>query len=73
MPSLPRISGEECVAALAKIGFVQVRQRGSHIVLRRDQPRATITVPAHNELATGTLRAIIRQADLTVEEFRALL
>ena len=73
MPSLPRISGQECVAALAKIGFVLVRQRGSHMVIRRDAPRSTITVPDHNELATGTLRAIIRQAELTVEEFRALL
>lgn len=73
MPPLPRISGRECVAALAKIGFVLVRQRGSHMIIRRDAPRATITVPDHNELATGTLRAIIRQAELTVEEFRALL
>jgi predicted RNA binding protein YcfA (HicA-like mRNA interferase family) len=73
MPSLPRISGRECVTALAKIGFVVARQRGSHIVVRRDEPRTTITVPDHDELATGSLRAIIRQADLTVDEFRDLL
>jgi predicted RNA binding protein YcfA (HicA-like mRNA interferase family) len=73
MPPLPRISGRECVAALAKIGFVLVRQRGSHMIVRRTEPRSMITIPDHSELATGTLRAIIRQADLTVDEFRALL
>jgi len=71
---LPRISGREVVKALRKIGYEQDRQRGSHIVLRQTvHPHRRITVPDHNEVAKGTLRAIIREAGLTVEEFKALL
>jgi predicted RNA binding protein YcfA (HicA-like mRNA interferase family) len=66
---LPRISGEECIKALAKAGFVIVRQHGSHVIVRRTDPFAQIVVPDHKELDRGTLRAIIRQAGLTVEEF----
>jgi predicted RNA binding protein YcfA (HicA-like mRNA interferase family) len=71
---LPRISGREVVAALRKIGYVFDHQRGSHIVLRHtDPPHRRLTVPDHAEVAKGTLRAIIRQAGLTVDEFKALL
>jgi predicted RNA binding protein YcfA (HicA-like mRNA interferase family) len=70
---LPVISGRECVAALARIGFQMKRQQGSHIVLRRDEPFAQLVVPDHKVLDRGTLRAIIRQADLSVEEFCRLL
>ena len=49
------------------------RQRGSHIILIREEPRTTVTVPNHKELDKGTLRAIIRQAGLSVDEFVALL
>jgi len=73
MPESPHISGRRCVAALARIGFVMVRQRGSHMLMRRDDPRTTISVPDHDELDRGTLRAIIRQAGLTVQEFIDLL
>jgi predicted RNA binding protein YcfA (HicA-like mRNA interferase family) len=75
MPVLPLISGQECAAALAKIGFVLVRQRGSHMALRRDTPppARTVIVPDHDELDRGTLRSIIRQAGLTVQEFLDLL
>jgi predicted RNA binding protein YcfA (HicA-like mRNA interferase family) len=73
MSKLPRISGWECVHALEKVGFGIVRQRGSHIVIRRDNPYAQIVVPDHKELAPGILRRIIRDAGLTVEEFVALL
>ncbi|MFH0791487.1 MAG: type II toxin-antitoxin system HicA family toxin [Candidatus Omnitrophota bacterium] len=45
------------------------RQHGSHIILRRDNPFAQLVIPNHKELDKGTLRAIIRQADLNVEEF----
>lgn len=69
MSSLPRISGRECVNAFSKVGFVQRRQHGSHIILRRDNPFAQLVVPDHKELDRGTLRAIIHQAGLTVEEF----
>jgi predicted RNA binding protein YcfA (HicA-like mRNA interferase family) len=62
------------VKALRKIGYGRDRQRGSHIVLRQTvPPHRRITVPDHKEVAKGTLRAIIRQAGLTVNEFNALL
>ncbi|MDQ3754111.1 MAG: type II toxin-antitoxin system HicA family toxin [Acidobacteriota bacterium] len=74
MSVLPRISGREVVKALRQIGYEQDRQRGSHIVLRQTvAPHRRITVPDHTEVAKGTLRAIIRQAGLSVEEFKALL
>jgi predicted RNA binding protein YcfA (HicA-like mRNA interferase family) len=72
--ALPRVSGREVVRALQKIEYERDRQRGSHIVLRQTvPPHRRITVPDHKELAKGTLRAIIRQAGLTVDEFKALL
>jgi predicted RNA binding protein YcfA (HicA-like mRNA interferase family) len=71
---LPQLSGREVVKALGKIGYKFDRQRGSHIVLRNiEPPHRRLTVPDHNEVAKGTLRSIIRQAGLTVEEFMALL
>ncbi len=73
MTALLHISGRDCVAALTRAGFRQLRQRGSHIVVRRDDPFAQLVVPDHRELDRGTLRAIIRQAGMTVEQFNALL
>ena len=74
MSALPRVSGREVVKALQKVGYEKDRQRGSHIVLRRTAPpHRRITVPDHKEVARGALRAIIRQAGLTVDEFKALL
>ena len=67
------VSGAECIKALGKVGFEVYRQRGSHIVLVRKSPPAQTTIPNHKELDRGTLRAIIRQTGLTVEEFVALL
>ncbi|HEV7747063.1 MAG TPA: type II toxin-antitoxin system HicA family toxin [Pyrinomonadaceae bacterium] len=73
MSKLPVVSCAQCVKALGKIGFEVYRQRGSHIVLVRISPPAQTTIPDHKELDRGTLRAIIRQIGLTVEEFIALL
>jgi predicted RNA binding protein YcfA (HicA-like mRNA interferase family) len=73
MTRLPSVSGRECVRALERVGFYVDRQRGSHIVMKRDDPPARVVVPDHRELKRGTLRAIIRQAGLTVEEFVELL
>ena len=74
MSALPRVSGREVVKALQKVGYERDRQRGSHIVLRQTaSPHRRITVPDHKEVAKGTLRAIIRQSGLTVDEFKALL
>jgi predicted RNA binding protein YcfA (HicA-like mRNA interferase family) len=71
---LPRASGREVVKALLKIGYEQDRQRGSHIILRQvAAPHRRLVIPDHGEVAKGTLRAIIRQAGLTVDEFKALL
>jgi predicted RNA binding protein YcfA (HicA-like mRNA interferase family) len=72
--ALPVVSGREVVRALEKIGYVLDRQRGSHIILRQQvAPHRRLTVPDHREVAKGTLRAVIRQAGLTVEGFRNLL
>ncbi|MCX6141588.1 MAG: type II toxin-antitoxin system HicA family toxin [Ignavibacteriales bacterium] len=73
MSLLPRISGRECVKALEKAGFIIKRQEGSHIILRRGEPFAQLVVPDHKELDRGTLRAIIRQAGITVDDFIKLL
>jgi len=73
MNKLPAISGRECVKALEKAGFYFKRQTGSHIVLRRDDPFGQVVVPDHKELDRGTLRAIIRQTGLGVDEFLKLL
>jgi predicted RNA binding protein YcfA (HicA-like mRNA interferase family) len=73
MSKLPALSGRECTAALLKAGFYLKRQHGSHLVLRRDNPFAQVMVPDHQELDRGTLRAIIRQAGLSVDQFVGLL
>jgi len=73
MSRLPRISGRDCARALERIGFHFKRQEGSHIILRRDEPFAQVVVPDHKELDRGTLRAIIRHAGLSMEEFVRLL
>jgi predicted RNA binding protein YcfA (HicA-like mRNA interferase family) len=73
MARLPVLSARERIAALEKAGFYVVRQRGSHITLRRDSPPGRVTVPNHKELRTGMLRAIIRQAGITIDEFLELL
>jgi predicted RNA binding protein YcfA (HicA-like mRNA interferase family) len=74
MPKLPVVSGLEVAKALSKIGYEVDHQTGSHLILRqKEYPYRRITVPMHKELAKGTLRAIIRQAGLTVEEFLELL
>ena len=70
-PKLRPVSGEETIAALERSGFSQVRQRGSHVVLQKQLQDRTIgcVVPLHRELAIGTLRGILRQAEITPEEF----
>jgi predicted RNA binding protein YcfA (HicA-like mRNA interferase family) len=70
MPRLRRLSGREVVSILQRFGFQPVSQRGSHIKLQRETAvgRQTLTVPAHDELDTGTLRAVIRQASRFVPE-----
>ncbi|MHB1545035.1 MAG: type II toxin-antitoxin system HicA family toxin [bacterium] len=69
MSKLLVISGRECIKALEKAGFYFKRQEGSHIVLRKDNPFAQVVVPDHKELDRGTLRSIIRQSGLSIDEF----
>jgi predicted RNA binding protein YcfA (HicA-like mRNA interferase family) len=73
MSRLPQISGMECVKALQRAGYEVRRQKGSHIILTRQDPYRLVSVPNHKTLKSGTLRAIISQAGLTVEEFLDLL
>lgn len=73
MSKLPVISGRECVRSLERAGFYLKRQTGSHLILRRNEPFAQVVVPDHKVLDRGTLRAIIRQAGLSVDEFVDLL
>ncbi|MGK7957229.1 MAG: type II toxin-antitoxin system HicA family toxin [Crocosphaera sp.] len=67
------MSGKKCVQALIKIGFVVNSQKGSPIVIVRQVRKTRLSIPNHKELDRGTLRTIIRQAGLTVDEFVQLL
>ncbi len=71
MPSLPRVSGAEVIRALERLGFAVVRQRGSHVVLRRDA--VGCVVPNHRELKTGTLAGVLKQAGVSAEQFLEVL
>jgi len=73
MSKLPRISGRNAVRALEKVGFYVKRQHGSHIILRRDNPFCQTVIPDHKELDRGTLRAILRQTDVSIDEFCRLI
>lgn len=74
MSRLPVVSGREAAAAFGRIGYRIDHQTGSHMILRQESPPfRRLTVPDHEEVAKGTLRALIREAGLTVEEFVALL
>ena len=71
MPRLPRISGNEAVRALERLGFIQSRQTGSHVVLKKPTLEGEIVcvVPLHRELKVGTLSGVLKQAKVTPEEF----
>ena len=77
MPKLPRISGSEAVQVLERLGFYESRQTGSHVVMKKpilDETETRIgeivcVVPLHRELKTGTLSGVLKQAQVTSEEF----
>lgn len=71
MPKLPNISGAAAIRALERLGFTVVRQRGSHVVLRRGNSGCVI--PTHRELKVGTLAGALKQASVSAEEFIAAL
>ena len=75
MPKLRRVSGDQAIRALTRLGFAQVRQRGSHVVMRKPDSEGDggCAVPRHRELAIGTLHGILRQAGVTPDEFMASL
>ena len=74
MPKLPVVSGLEVMKALSRIGYEIDHQTGSHMILRqKEYPHRRLTVPNHKEIAKGTLKAIIKQTGLDVEEFVKLL
>ena len=71
MSKLRRVSGKEAIATLERLGFVQVRQRGSHVVMKKQGPKGAVgcVVPMHKELAIGTLYNVLKLAQVTVDEF----
>ena len=75
MAKLPKVSGRQAIKVFQQIGYRVVRQNGSHVRLRDDgnERHRPLTVPNHKELKPGLLRALIRDAGLTVDEFATLL
>lgn len=76
MPKLPVLSGKEMIKILSKIGFVHIRTSGSHAILNKQDEikgKITIPVPLHPELAKGTLKSIMRQASLELEDLLKLM
>ncbi|MGH2861912.1 MAG: type II toxin-antitoxin system HicA family toxin [Solirubrobacteraceae bacterium] len=70
---LPVVSGQQLIAALEKLGWVVVRQRGSHVRLKHQERSTSLVVPLHRELKRGTLAGILRDAGIEREELRRLL
>ena len=68
MPRLPVVSGDDCIRALGKIGYCVARTKGDHVRLRCPG-RKPVTVPLHKELDPGTLKSILREAEVSVDEF----
>lgn len=73
MPKLPVVSGAAAVKAFCRAGWRVDRQRGSHVVLLKQGSIASLSVPQHRELAPGTLRSLIRSAEMSIEELVAWL
>ena len=71
MPKLPHVSGDAVVRALERLGFQKLRQSGSHVMMRRGSKGCV--VPMHSEVKVGTLAGVLRQADVTPDEFIAAL
>lgn len=73
MARLANISGKEAVKAFQKAGWQPIGQVGSHLMMSKPGLRVNLSVPQHKELSVGTIRALIRHAGMTVDEFLALL
>ena len=79
MPKLPRVTATKAIKALEKLGFTKVRQKGSHVIMKKqlsngDNTQIGCVVPLHNKtLAVGTLKSILNQANVSVDEFIQVL
>ena len=73
MPKYPELPPDRIVAALQRLGFYVRRQRGSHVVMRRDQPFAQTIVPHHRTMKPTILAEILRQANISLDDFLKLL
>ena len=73
MTKLPAVSGKQAIAAFERAGWVFARQRGSHVMMKRRGHRLVLTIPLAKELDRGLLRRLIRDAGLTVNQFREYL
>jgi len=71
MPKPLRVSGKDMIRALERLGFLQIRQQGSHTILKKQTPNCEIgcVIPLHRELALGTLKSILKQAGIDFNEF----
>ena len=69
MASLPVLSGQEVVRVLEFFGWSVARQKSSHIIMTKEGEIVTLSIPNHKEVARGTLRSLIRSANLTIDEF----
>jgi predicted RNA binding protein YcfA (HicA-like mRNA interferase family) len=73
MAALPVVSGRDAVKAFERLGWSVARQSSSHIIMVHPDQMASLSIPDHKEVAKGTLRSLIRNANLTVDEFVAAL
>ena len=73
MAVIPALSGKEVVRIFESFGWIVARRRGSHVIMTKEQENVTLSIPDHREVAKGTLRSLIRSANLTVAEFLAAL
>jgi predicted RNA binding protein YcfA (HicA-like mRNA interferase family) len=73
MSKLGNISGKEAVKAFSKAGWRTMGQVGSHLVMTKPDQKANLSIPQHKELSVGTLRALIRAAGMSVDEFLQLI
>jgi predicted RNA binding protein YcfA (HicA-like mRNA interferase family) len=73
MAKLPSLGANQVVNAFETLGWSAARRRGSHIILVKEGGLATLSVPDHREVAKGTLRSLIRQAGVTIDEFLAAI
>ena len=73
MPKLPNLGGKEVVSVFQQFGWTVARQRGSHIIMTKENEIVTLSIPNHKDVAKGTLRSLIRSANITINDFLAAL